>query len=204
VDLTPTLAGLVGVQVRDDHDGHARRLKNRTSHRAVRLWPQLETILEEYLDSVRGTAPGLLFPSEQTGEMITDFRKPLDTVGERAGWERGRIRTKIFRHTFCATRLQTLDRGYPVAEFTVGKELGHGGPSLVRRIYGHLGEIPHRSEYVEYRIEQQPEIPPERLELVGVVPRFRLDTVPGTVAFGGVEQNEKPDRKTRSGFTYEG
>ena len=27
----------------------------------------------------------------------------------------------------------------PVSGYTVGKELGHGGASLVNRVYGHLG-----------------------------------------------------------------
>lgn len=45
--------------------------------------------------------------------------------------------------------------------------MGHGGEQLVTRVYGHLGQIRHRSEYVEYRIEQQrDEIPPERLRLL--------------------------------------
>jgi hypothetical protein len=29
----------------------------------------------------------------------------------------------MFRHTYCAARLQTLDRGAPVAPHTVAKEL---------------------------------------------------------------------------------
>ena len=60
----------------------------------------------------------------------------------------------MLRHTYCSTRLQTLDRGAPVSPFTVGKELGHGGRALVDRVYGHLGEIRHRSEVVEYRVSQ--------------------------------------------------
>jgi hypothetical protein len=36
----------------------------------------------------------------------------------------------------------------------VGKELGHGGESMVRRVYGHLAQVRHRAEVVEYRVEQ--------------------------------------------------
>ena len=36
-------------------------------------------------------------------------------------------------------------------------ELGHGGHSLVKRVYGHLGTLRHRSEHVEYRVEQHAE-----------------------------------------------
>jgi hypothetical protein len=51
-------------------------------------------------------------------------------------------------------RLQTLDNGAPVRAFQVAREMGHDGDSLVRQDYGHLGEIRHRSEAVEYRVEQ--------------------------------------------------
>jgi hypothetical protein len=44
----------------------------------------------------------------------------------RAGWNKGEIRSKMFRHTYCSARLQTLDGGAPVSPFTVSKELGHG------------------------------------------------------------------------------
>ena len=38
--------------------------------------------------------------------------------------------------------------------YTVAKEMGHGGESMVRRVYGHLGDVRHRAEVVEYRVEQ--------------------------------------------------
>ena len=85
--------------------------------------------------------------------MITDWRKSLDAVAERAGWKEGEIRAKAFRHTCCAARLQTLDSGAPISVYTVAKELGHGGDSRVRRVYGRLGAIRHRSEHVEFRVE---------------------------------------------------
>ena len=51
--------------------------------------------------------------------------------------------------------------------YTVARELGHGGESMVKRVYGHLGQIRHRSEVVEYRVEQQrEEIPSERLRML--------------------------------------
>jgi hypothetical protein len=66
-----------------------------------------------------------------------------------------------------AARMQTLDGGHPVSLYTVGRELGHGGDALVRQVYGHLGRIRHRSEVVEYCIEQQRDaIPPERLRML--------------------------------------
>ncbi len=131
-----------------------RRLKTASSHRSVPLWPQLRDALQRYL--AERPPSRLLFPSFRTGKeaMLTDFRKLLDAVAMRAGWEEGHIRSKMFRHTYCATRLQTLDAGAPVSVFTVAREMGHGGESMVRRVYGHLGQVRHRSEAVEYRVEQ--------------------------------------------------
>ena len=132
-----------------------RRLKTATSLRAVPLWPQLEAVLRAYVFDADRPPSRLLFPSYRTGEetMLTDFRKLLDMVAVRAGWQPGEIRSRMFRHTYCAARLQTLDQGAPVSLFTAAKELGHGGEAMVRRVYGHLGQVRHRAEEVEYRIE---------------------------------------------------
>jgi integrase len=145
-----------------------RRLKTTTSHRTIPLFPQLEEILRPYLVE-RERAGGLgrlLFPApgSHPEKPVNDIRKSLDRVAERAGWQKGEIRTKIFRHTFCAAALQTLDRGYPISPWTVARWMGHGGRSLVDRVYGHLGETRHRSEVVEYRIEHHREAIEERLE----------------------------------------
>ncbi len=133
---------------------HWRRLKTATSHRSVPLWPQLRAALERYL--AEHPPSRLLFPSYRTGEeaMLTDFRKLLDAVAVRAGWNPGEIRSKMFRHTYCAARLQTLDQGAPVSTYTVAREMGHGGEAMVRKVYGHLGQVRHRAEVVEYRVEQ--------------------------------------------------
>ena len=77
--------------------------------------------------------------------MIVDLRKTLDTIAGRVGWKAGEVRLHALRHSYCAARIQTLDNGHPVAEFTVMKELGHSSPRLVREIYGHLGNVRHRS-----------------------------------------------------------
>jgi integrase len=155
-----------------------RRLKTGTSHRVVPLWPQLEEILREYVFG--GDVPmagGLLFPSFRTSprkakaserkpEMLTDLRKMLDAIGERAGWKPGEIRSKMFRHTYCAARLQTTDRGEAVSTYTVAKELGHGGDSLVKRVYGHLGTVRHRRDVVEYRVDDHRGALADRLPLL--------------------------------------
>ena len=144
-----------------------RRLKTLTSHRSVRLWPQLEAILRVYFAEKEreGGLGRLLFPSPVSGSesLITDFRKVLDAVAMRAGWNKGEIRSKMFRHTYCSARLQTLDGGAPVSPFTVGRELGHGGTSMVERVYSHLGQVRHRAEVVEFRLEHHREALGERL-----------------------------------------
>lgn len=126
-----------------------RRLKTRGSRRTIPLWPQLSPILRRHLGAEG--IDELVFPSSRRGaSMITSARKTLDNVGEIGGFERGRIRTKIFRHTYCSARLQTLDHGAPVALFTVARELGHSSTRMVERVYSHLGRVRHRSEVVEY------------------------------------------------------
>lgn len=50
-----------------------------------------------------------------------------------------------------------------MSEYTVAKELGHGGPDLVRRIYGRLGTMRHRADVVEFRAEQHRSILEDRL-----------------------------------------
>jgi hypothetical protein len=77
----------------------------------------------------------------------------------------------VFRHTFTAARLQTLDRGAPVSLHTVSRELGHGSEEMVRRVYAHLGSVRHRSEVVEYRLEQHVEALKDRLGALGFVTR---------------------------------
>jgi integrase len=134
-----------------------RRLKTKGSQRTVRMWPQLEEVLRPYVFSTERPPSRLLFPSPylKPEGMVEDWRKSLDAVAARAGWKvPGTIRSKQFRHTYAAARLQTTDRGAAVALWTVAKELGHTGPAMIERTYGHLGEVRHRSDVVEYRVEQ--------------------------------------------------
>ncbi|MCH7564323.1 MAG: hypothetical protein IH968_10925 [Gemmatimonadetes bacterium] len=127
------------------------------------MWPQLREALQAYVFGV-GKVSGLLFPSPIGGGMLQDLRKMLNATGKRASFTGGEITSKMFRHTYCAARLQTLDRGAPVSPWTVAREMGHGGRSLTDRVYGHLGDVRHRSEVVEYRVEQHKAALSERLE----------------------------------------
>jgi integrase len=132
-----------------------RRLKTLSSRRPVPLWPQLKEILQAYVFSTDHPPTRLLFPSWRTGEegMITDCRKMLDAIGKRIGFKRRELNLYDFRHTYCAARLQTKDGDTAVSPYTVGRELGHGGASLVNRVYGHLGKFRPRGTVVEYRVK---------------------------------------------------
>ena len=70
----------------------------------------------------------------------------------------------MFRDTYCAARLRTLDKGAGVSPFTAARELGHGGTRRVRQVYGHLGTVPHRANVVQYRVAQHRAKLGDRLE----------------------------------------
>jgi len=109
--------------------------------------------------------------------MVTDFRRLLDAVALRAGWSRVRFAVKMFRHTYCAARLQTLDQGARASVYTVAKELGHGGDSMVKRVYGHLGQVRRRAKMVEYRVEQHQKVLGDRLNAVRQAAAVVTDSV---------------------------
>jgi integrase len=143
------------------------------------LWPQLREILQKHVFE-DGHVSGLLFPSPAGTGMIQDLEKMLDGIARFMGWEEGSIRSKMFRHTYCSARLQTFDwqkvgedehgepsmEAIPVSPFTVATEMGHGGDSLVKRIYGHLGTVRHRSENVEFRVQDHKEALAGKLEVL--------------------------------------
>jgi integrase len=152
-------AEVLGLLVRDisfDHGTIAfrpneyRGLKTSTSHRQVRLWPQLHDVLQDYIFAAPRAENALLFPSVRHGGMITDFDKSLDAVAARAGWEAGKIRSKMLRHSYAAARLQTLEHGAPIQPWIVSHELGHGSRGLVDRVYGHVSHRAPRGDVVEF------------------------------------------------------
>jgi integrase/recombinase XerC len=145
---------VTGLDIADiDFDRETVRIrgtKTDGSDRTISLWPQLARILRRYIGTRR---TGLLFPNPRTGRPMTDIRKLLNGVAAAAGLVQ-HITPYITRHTYCAARLQTLDGDAPISPYTVGKELGHSGDALVRRVYGHLGTVRPRSAVVEYPTER--------------------------------------------------
>ncbi len=147
-----------------------RRLKTDGSTRTVPLWPQLRTILEAYFaDREReGGLGGLLFPAVREGgkeAMLVDPRKPLAKIAGRAGLNTP-VLLHSLRHTYTAQRLQTCDRGRPVAIYTVARELGHRSTAMIEKRYGHLHDRAQAggTEVVEFRVEHHGEKLRDRLE----------------------------------------
>jgi integrase len=114
--------------------------------------------------------------------MLTDFRKVVNRVSVPAGWEAGAITSKMFRHSYASSRLQTVDRGAPVALWTVKQEMGHGSGDMIREVYGHLGSTRHRAEVVEYRVKQHGEAVKDRLRALRRRFPGPSDTIPDTAA----------------------
>ena len=73
------------------------------------------------------------------------------------------------RHSYCAARLQTVEHGYPVAPFTVSRELGHTSLTMVEKVYSHLGKVRHRSEVVEFRVKNHAKELREKLAVLALV-----------------------------------
>ena len=106
------------------------------------VWKQVEAAAGAVKQAMTPEAP------------MHDLRDLLDRVAVLAGFSKGKIRARMLRVTYATARLQTLDRGAPVARSTVEKELGHGSGTMLEAVYGPLGEMRHRSDVVEYRFDQ--------------------------------------------------
>jgi integrase len=144
--------------------------------RTVPLWPQLAHELRAYL-ARRPRIGGLLFPSPHATDpgpgghtrspeehMITGLSRAFDDIAAlaaadlatrygpavAAAFAAKRVNARSLRPTYCAARLQTTDRGEPVAVWTVRGEMGHSSLRMIDRVYGRLGQVRHRSPVVEF------------------------------------------------------
>jgi hypothetical protein len=70
----------------------------------------------------------------------------------------------MFRHAYCAARLQTVDQGAPVSVFTVARERGARRRHDGAEVYGHLGQVRRRAEVMEYRVDEYATKLGDRLE----------------------------------------
>ncbi len=81
---------------------------------------------------------------------------PIDHIVTRAGFNNGDVRLHQLRHTYTAARIQTLDRGRPVALYTVARELGHRSLNMIEDRYGHLHDRAEvgGKEVVEFLVQE--------------------------------------------------
>ena len=91
-----------------------------------------------------------------TGCPLTDIRGGLKTLTEAAGIKK-HVTPHVLRHTYGSVRIQTLDRGEPVALVTVARELGHSGVQLLEERYAHLLTSRGRLRYIDYWVEEDGE-----------------------------------------------
>ena len=125
------------------------RILKRVRHkRWLPPWPQLREGLTQHMEPP--SSDGLIFTLGGAGTMIRDVRGALESAAAKAEIEK-RVTPHTFRHTYAATRLQTMDHGRPVSPYTVMRELGHSSLALIEKTYGHLLEVRHRSAVVEDR-----------------------------------------------------
>lgn len=140
-----------------------RSFKTAAASRVVPLFSELEAVLRAYLEGPLAPRGRLLFPSPagrgSEERPLTNLRRALAGAplpdrlappGTVPAEERGRLTLSLLRHTYCAARLQTTDRGAPVAPFTVAREMGHTEMRMVLRVYGHLGRFRLRGGEVRY------------------------------------------------------
>ena len=131
--------------------------------------------IEEYLGGGQHGEDRLLFPSGRGSDekMIRDVRKALAHIASRAGFPEGYVHLHMLRHTYTAARIQTLDRGQPVALYTVARELGHRSPNMIEDRYGHLHDRTEMGgkEVVEFRVEDHQEALGARLLVLAGIDR---------------------------------
>ena len=159
-------------------------LKTEYREREIPLWDQLAEILKPYVKWRKTNLPGgrLLFPEPRGdgGPKHKDFSTdPLKRTqaaveagygaeffadaAERIGRSAFKLRSKCFRHSYCAARLRTYEETrdsasgrivwVAVPKDTVAREMGHGGHDMVNNRYGHQSHNPLKP-VVEYRIAE--------------------------------------------------
>lgn len=156
------------------NDTRANVNKARGTARRVPMWPQLREVLEPYLASPHAPEGPRLFDG-------TDCRKWLDEIAADVGWPSERVRLKVFRVTYASARIQTLDGGAPVSDWTVQQEMGHSSPRMLQDVYVRIGSIRQRREHVEYRWDEwAPSYAPLMCLAQKLPPRWRrlLDVLP--------------------------
>ena len=84
--------------------------------------------------------------------------------------------------TYASARVQTLDGGAPVSDWTAQQEMGHGSMRMLHEVYVRIGSSRQRREPVEYPWpEWAPQFEPQLLKALPSIPdRWKrvLDALP--------------------------
>ncbi len=130
-----------------------RGFKTDTSERDVPLWDELAALLVLH---VANRSPTELLSRKREGGELQDLRGSLGRALTNAEITKN-VTWHVFRHTYTAMRLQTLDNGEPISTYTVARELGHADTKMIERVYGHLLKDRRRLPEVRYRpLELEP------------------------------------------------
>lgn len=156
-----------------------RKIKGRRGgHRSVPIWPLLALAIRAYQPPFELRRGHLACPTVSRGgheSMVSDFRslwrkaqlraiEILDEAGVEHTLREHRMTTRALRVAYASARVQTLDRGEPVSDRTVGYELGHQSKQMLDRVYVRIGKSTHRhrNPVVEYLLPSG-ELPGEAL-----------------------------------------
>lgn len=135
----------------DSHQIEIRGTKTEGSDRTIPMHPQLYEILLPYVQGL-GRTTEYLFTNE-AGEPFGDWRKTLDAISERAGFQRGRVRTRMFRTSYITHRLACIDQGAPIEPYKVAREVGHSSLTMIMKVYGRVQRRRVRMNELAFRID---------------------------------------------------
>lgn len=125
--------------------------KTEGSNRSMPMHPQLREILLPYVESLRRTSGPVFLTA--AGQPVGDWRKTLDVIATRAGFAKGRIRTRVFRTSYITHRLACIDQGAPIDPYQVAREVGHASLAMIMKVYGRVQRRRVRMEELAFRVD---------------------------------------------------
>lgn len=142
--------------------------KTEGAKRSMPMHPHLREILLPYVESL-GRTSGYVFTTT-AGEPVGDWRKTLDRIATRAGFAKGRIRTRVFRTSYITHRLACIDHGAPIDPYQVAREVGHASLVMIMKVYGRVQRRRVRMEELAFRVERIGPALQERLQALSEPP----------------------------------
>jgi integrase len=101
--------------------------------RSIPMHTQLREILLPYVRQL-GRTTGHVFTTE-SGEAVGDWRRALDLIATRAGFQIGQIRTRVLRTSYITHRLACMEHGVPIDPHKVAREVGYTSPAMIMKVY---------------------------------------------------------------------